>query len=158
MSKIATGSGMKDGVHKKKMSLNSKIVSYLEECNQLYDSLEIKISDNTKENFNISFRYYDLVTVLDNLLSNSKKHKVKNIHVTMIYENELLEISFLDDGNGLSKEFLNNPDDIFKSKTSTTNGAGWGLYQTKEILQEMNGGISVSPQKKGLLLNLYFKK
>ena len=158
ISKIATRSGMRDGVHKKKMILNNKIVSYLEEYNKLYSSLSIKIKDSTKKDFIIPFRYYDLVTVLDNLLDNSKKHKAKNIEVIITDGGKWLEMSFFDDGKGLDEKFANSPDDIFKSRTSTTNGAGWGLYQTKEILKEMNGDISVSPQEKGLLFNLYFKK
>ena len=162
ISKIATRSGMKDGVHKKKMALNKKIASYLEEYNKLYfkdsNKLSIKINNNTKKDFIIPFRYYDIVTVLDNLLDNSRKHKAKNIEVIITDERKWLEMFFLDDGKGLDKKFANNPDDIFKSRTSTTNGAGWGLYQVKEILKEMNGNISVSPQKKGLLFNLYFKK
>ena len=160
ISRIATKSGMKDGVHKKRMALNKKVVAYLEEYNKLYSKLNIKINDNTEKDFIISFRYYDIVTVLDNLLDNSGKHEheAKNIEVVITDDKKWLEISFSDDGKGLDKKFANNPDDIFKSRTSTTNGAGWGLYQIREILKEMNGNISVSPQKKGISFNLYFKK
>ncbi|MCK5044394.1 sensor histidine kinase [Candidatus Parcubacteria bacterium] len=158
ISKIATRSGMRDGVHKKRMALNKKITSYLKEYNLLYSSLNIKTKDSIEKDFVISFRYYDLVTVLDNLLDNSKKHKAKNIEVIITNGKKWLEMSFLDDGKGIDKKFANNPDDIFKSRTSTTKGAGWGLYQIKEILKEMNGDISVSPQKKGLLFNIHFKK
>ncbi len=158
ISKIATGSGMKDGVHKKKMAINKKISSYLKEYDNLYSALKISIEDTLKEDFIIPFRYHDLVTILDNLLSNSRKHKAKIVGVTMIQNKNMLELSFSDNGKGLDKIFKNSPEDIFKSKTSSTNGAGWGLYQTKEILEEMNGGISVSPQKNGLEFNIYFKK
>lgn len=142
ISKIATSSWMKDWVHKKKMAVNKKITDYIESYKALISALDISVNDALSSDFVLSFRYYDLVTVLDNLLSNSMKHKAKKILVDMIWNKKGITIVFSDDGKWLDKK-IKDPLTIFQPRVSQTSGAGWWLYQVKRIIEEMGGTISV---------------
>ena len=41
------------------MSLNKKIVSYLNDYNKMYSGINIIINDKTKKDFIVPFRFYD---------------------------------------------------------------------------------------------------
>lgn len=48
-------------------------------------------------------------------------------------------LNIYDDGEGLSQEFSNNPNEIFQfRKTGKNNGTGFGLYLVQESLRKMN--------------------
>ncbi len=69
-------------------------------------------------------------------------------------------LNIYDDGEGLSQEFSNNPNEIFQfRKTGKNNGTGFGLYLVQESLRKMNATIIVdSPvNKTGMNFKIIFK-
>jgi signal transduction histidine kinase len=108
------------------------------------DEVNIRFHADKSAEFVSTFTPIELSIVLDNLLSNSRKHKVKNITVTILEATEKeLKVSFKDDGVGVPRK---NAQKIFEMGFSTTNGSGLGLYHIAEIVRGMNGGIQLNSQ------------
>lgn len=159
IARFASGSGMKENATRKERSLPSFIVNYIENDykNILDDDLKILV-DNKCGDFRTHFRPFDISTVLDNLISNSKKAKAKKINIKLTCNKNALDMVVEDDGSGLDSSFKSDPSRVFEAKVSTTNGSGWGLFHVREILGSLGATIKVQPQKKGLKFVAVFKK
>jgi len=106
-------------------------------------SLEVKGKRNT--NFLKQFKPIELMIVVDNLLSNSKKHGARKVEfVFQNISNKELEIRIKDDGKGLDST-IKKQNVIFEKGFTTTTGSGLGLFHTKQILHDLNGSINVNP-------------
>ncbi|MCK5040147.1 MAG: sensor histidine kinase [Candidatus Aenigmarchaeota archaeon] len=163
IARFATGSGMNELATKKERSLNNIIKKYLEDdyIPVAADGLEISIKDNTTKDFLTSFRPFDVLVIFDNLLDNAKKAKAKNCNIELYGDDKTLEIFVMDNGSGINEKFQNNTDEIFNLKTSSTDGAGIGLFHVEEILKSVfNANISVASNKKtkGITFTLTFAK
>ena len=89
--------------------------------------------------------------VVLNILKNSAKYKkdgISNIYITLSEYGELYNISFADDGMGITKDEITNIFDPFyradKSRSQQTGGAGLGLAIVKNIVNAHNGSIRVN--------------
>ena len=159
IARFASGSGMKENATKKERSLPAFIVDYIEDDYKTVSDGDLSISvENKCEDFQISFRPFDISAVLDNLISNSKKAKAKKIDITLTCTKKTMDMVVVDDGTGLDSSFKSDPAQIFEPKVSTTNGSGWGLFHAKEILESLGATIKVQPQKKGIKFVITFKK
>lgn len=159
ISKIATRSWIQDGAHKKKMAINRKVEDYVNDY--LINSWKLKVIFNNKvtDDFFVSFRYFDLVTIIDNLVDNSIKNQAKDNLVMVIelyWNQQSLEIVFSDNWKGLDTKFSDNPEEIFEPRVSTTNGSWWWLTQVRDIVKQMKGTISVEPKVWGLVFKIVF--
>ncbi len=151
ISRFATGSGMKEKASKEDRSLNTVIINYLQNdyIPVASDSMNISLKNNTLGDFIIPFSIFDISLILDNLLDNAKKAKAKNCEIILNGNNSYLEVSIIDDGIGINKKFKGNIQEIFELKVSSTNGAGIGLFNVKEVLKEsFSANISVKENKK----------
>lgn len=163
IARFATGSGMNELATKKERSLNNIIKKYIEDdyIPVAADGLKISIKDNTTKDFLTSFRPFDISVIFDNLLDNVKKAKAKNCDIELYGDDKTLEIFVRDNGSGINKKFQNNTDEIFNLKTSSTDGAGIGLFHVEEILKSVfSANISVASNKKtkGITFTLTFSK
>ncbi|MBU1046647.1 ATP-binding protein [Patescibacteria group bacterium] len=163
IARFATGSGMNELAIKKERSLNNIIKKYLKDdyIPVASDGLEIQIKDNTTNDFITSFRPFDISMIFDNLLDNAKKAKANNCVVELCGGVNVLEVFVKDNGVGINKRFKDNIEEIFDLKTSSTDGAGIGLFNVQEILTSIfNASISVKQNtpKKGLTFTLTFTK
>lgn len=101
--------------------------------------IEIEFLSSSKEKFETEFAPINVSIVLDNLISNSRKHKSKNITVSVVKRLEdSLIVSFKDDGKGIPQK---NIPFLFQIGFTTTDGSGLGLSHAKEVMEEMNGEI-----------------
>lgn len=135
-----------------KINLPSFIDGYFQNTN--FD-IRIHFIKNIN-NFLIIGSKLDLALIFDNLIDNSKKWGSKNIWVNLRIDDNsnCAVINFYDDGNGLDKKFVNNPDDIFKFKYSArTEGTGFGLYLVRESLAKMNADISIDKPTNNIGMN-----
>ncbi|OZV12126.1 hypothetical protein CIW83_10905 [Tissierella sp. P1] len=89
--------------------------------------------------------------VVLNIIKNSAKYKkdgIGNIYITLSEYGELYNISFADDGMGITKDEITNIFDPFyradKSRNQQTGGAGLGLAIVKNIVNAHNGSIRVN--------------
>lgn len=156
ISKIATKSWLKDWVHKKKMSLVQKIIDYTNEYLSYLSNIKVNYVNNRDSDYILEFRYFDLVTILDNITNNSIKNWAKNLKIDIWWTKDYLEINFIDNWKWLNEKFKSNPDEIFEPKISTTNWSGWGLTQIRDIIKQMKWTISVEPQKSWIIFKVIF--
>jgi signal transduction histidine kinase len=113
--------------------------------NEIVFSLEIEGSsfiETDKSRFN---------TVLKNIIGNSVKYKKANAddcYVTLAIKRleQFMEITVSDNGEGISEKSISKIFEMFYRGTSTSVGTGLGLYITKEILNKLQGTISVTSE------------
>ncbi len=92
-----------------------------------------------------------LSTVLKNIIGNSVKYKKANADDSFVtfsikrFE-QFLEITVSDNGEGISEKSISKIFEMFYRGTSTSVGTGLGLYITKEIINKLNGTISLTSE------------
>lgn len=104
----------------------------------------------------MKFNPIDMIIVLDNLISNSYKHRASTIELTWTKFDKSIQLSFKDDGKGIADNIL---DSIFDfGFTTSRRGSGIGLYHVKEIIESLNGTIEVNNKlRKGVEFLVSFK-
>ncbi|MCZ8089821.1 ATP-binding protein [Flavobacterium sp.] len=126
------------------------IIGYIDEIyiseSKIIDS-QLKINLSLKDDFNFikEFRPLEITTLIDNFISNSEKAGANSISFVFSKKNSNLIIEVIDNGSKtISIENLNK---IFDLGFTTTNGTGIGLFQTKDIINRLNGSITVESEK-----------
>ena len=122
----------------------SFIKKYINEITPIFrGKLNISVTAESFKKFNLKFRPIQMMTILDNLINNSKKKKAKNmiINVNKSPKDKLI-ISIIDDGNGLDEEI--KEEDMFNKGVTSTNGSGLGLFHVKKTVKELGGDINVN--------------
>ena len=119
------------------------MITPLAEQNNL--SLNIK----TETNGYVVADYTRLKQVMLNLLGNAIKYNVKNGSVSLQVlqkENDIVRISVIDTGTGISEELLQEIFQPFNRLNAACNieGTGIGLSISKQLIEMMNGTIGVS--------------
>jgi PAS domain S-box-containing protein len=89
--------------------------------------------------------------LLKNLIGNSVKYKNKNqesfVKFTMTKKNKMIAINIVDNGQGIDKENMPRVFEMFYRGCSESVGSGLGLYISKEIIEKLNGTISLKSKK-----------
>ena len=132
--------------------------------------IRLTISDNTK-NSNYSFRAFemDLDTIFTNLINNSidsfnslNQVQERNITISLELIDNEIEITYSDNGNGLSKVFQER-EEIFLPFTTTKKdrkgneiGTGLGMYLVKNVIDDNNGDIDILDPEKGFSVKITF--
>lgn len=107
------------------------------------DKINIDVKSNpNQEKLLCNFDVSKLSLIIDNIISNSRKAKAKNVNINIAKDGEFIVIKFYDDGVGLDKS-ITKPDSIFERGYSTTFGFGLGLYHAKKVLSDMQGTITI---------------
>jgi signal transduction histidine kinase len=129
----------------KKENLTQFIIQYITEVSKTavktFDEKEMKFRLDTSRviaNFISNFNSIEVVMLFDNLFSNSRKARAKNIDVKIESNNNELDIRVKDDGIGIPP---GNREKIFTFGFSTTHGTGLGLFHARKILDKMGGEI-----------------
>jgi signal transduction histidine kinase len=91
---------------------------------------------------------YRLSVIINNLVSNAIKYRDPNkqrneIHIRAKINTAALELTFRDNGIGISEEFKPKIFDMFFRATERSEGAGLGLYIVKETIEKLMGTIEV---------------
>ena len=107
--------------------------------------LRLEVDNLVKEPFEVKARRIELSIVIDNIVSNASKAQAGTLKTTLSKTGQnILLISFRDDGRGLS-EAIKNITDIFDPGVTTTSGSGLGLYHAREIIKDLGGQIIAIP-------------
>jgi signal transduction histidine kinase len=116
--------------------------NYIPNHTFIHQKRPININFKNPQNINkiIKFRPLEITVMLDNLFSNSKKAKSKNIFIEWTKSNENMFLLFKDDGVGIPSEISKK---IFDFGFTQTRGSGIGLYQVKETLRKLGAEINV---------------
>ncbi|MEY3405838.1 MAG: sensor histidine kinase [Bacteroidota bacterium] len=91
---------------------------------------------------------YRVNTVMRNLISNAVKYRRKNISnpfvdITVRQSGKNLLIITTDNGEGIPANYLPRVFDMFFRGSHSEVGTGLGLYICKEVIEKMNGTISI---------------
>ncbi len=105
-----------------------------------------------------------LNTVLKNLISNAVKYRRKDIdnpevHFSLFQQDDHWHIEVKDNGEGIPEDRLDKIFDMFYRGTKNSIGNGLGLYICKEIVEKLNGTITVeSKPNEGTTMTLLLPK
>lgn len=147
MAEFATRADLKEDIEKREVD----IVTYIEEYVTLYgetfsEKLKFTFSRNNAR-LSKSLSVLNMSIILDNLISNAVKWGADKIHFEFEQiSDKKLFVFISDNGNGLSKRYLDYSEKIFELSVRDTpptglSGSGIGLYYTKNLLNEMNCDI-----------------
>jgi signal transduction histidine kinase len=94
---------------------------------------------------------YRLSVIVNNLVSNAIKYRDVNkghneLVVKVRVSETQLDLSFHDNGIGISDEFLPRIFEMFYRATERSEGAGLGLYIVRETVDKLHGAIAVESQ------------
>nr|WP_314838510.1 ATP-binding protein [uncultured Flavobacterium sp.] len=116
--------------------------NYIPANSFIHQKQPIKINFEKPENLKriIKFMPLELTVLFDNLFTNSKKAKAKNIDIKWSKTKDSYNLTFKDDGDGIPDEIK---DKIFEFGFTKTNGSGIGLSLAKQTLDKLKAEISV---------------
>lgn len=127
-----------------KEDIGDFIIQYVEEIYNKGIDKGLKIKVNKKDEDNIcNFMPLSMGVIIGNIVSNSEKAEASQLTIEISKENEYIKISFLDNGKGIDKNVA-KAEDLFELGYTTTNGSGVGLYNIKEMVEEMEGKVEIT--------------
>lgn len=143
VSNLITGAGFNAKLDKQAINIPVFISDYINEYYEYHNKSTLQLQcEGSEIPFFRSISPLELSIIIDNLISNAKKWKAKNMKFSIHKDdakNLIIDIS--DDGLGLSDMLLNKPNQIFELGVTETNGAGIGLYYVSNLLKNMNASI-----------------
>jgi signal transduction histidine kinase len=143
ISKIITRSNFNTEKNEQIVDVVKYIGQYIDIYSSIYEESEMEFNIvNKKALLEKKISILDISVMLDDLISNSEKANAKSISIEMSNPTkDSLKILFSDDGRGVPKKFLDNPEQIFELGVTTTDGSGIGLNSVKTALKSMKGDI-----------------
>lgn len=129
------------------------VFSFIKEyCDKiLVQNQEINIITEIADNSSCDIKFVpqDIVIIIDNIVSNSLKHKADKINIVLKRNKNSASIEFIDNGEGLSS-CVNNTEELFEfGKSFTKIGTGVGLYHVKDIVENKLHGLVEITSKVG---------
>lgn len=122
----------------------SYIVDYIQKIYQVLYSIDILIATRNIS-FIKKFQPIELITAIDNILSNSRKKSASKVIFNFSLKEGDLQLSIKDIGEPLS-ESITDWKLIFEEGITTTKGSGLGLSHVKRIVEEnLKGQITYNP-------------
>lgn len=135
--------------------IRRELINFDEVINKVLDKLSYLPNINQMEriiNIEQACPWYGdrgrLVTILDNLISNSIQYYNRditnpfvNIYVKVMPD--AITIRIEDNGIGIEEKYLDKIFDMFYRVSSLSQGSGLGLYIVKETLEKLGGDINV---------------
>lgn len=159
ISRFATKTNFKMNSENQFLNLSEFISEYIQNIAQSFiDDLSITVDYSATNKFLTTFKPIEMTIVIDNLISNSRKAKSKNLDIELKVLNNNLIIIFKDDGVGIPNAIKHK---IFDFGFTNTGGSGLGLSDVKEILGKMNASIineNIKPGETGAKFVITVKK
>ncbi len=120
-------------------------LEYMEDATRVSKSVEVR---GAVPFFTDAYR---LSVIINNLVSNAIKYRdlQKDRHILEVKVNvteKELELTFSDNGIGISKEYLPRIFDMFFRATERSEGAGLGLYIVRETVDKLRGSMAVQSE------------
>ena len=86
--------------------------------------------------------------LIENIISNAVKASATSLSVVCKAEFGKTQIDFIDNGKGLAKKYIANPDAIFElGETTSIGGFGIGAFHMREIVKKLGGIIHAIPNE-----------
>lgn len=104
--------------------------------------------------YTVEFDFCEMSMALENIVSNSKKAKAKQIEISSYCHNGKKYLKFKDNGVGLSEK-ITDAFEIFNLGFTTTNGFGIGCYLIKKVFSKIANNIYIDSENGfGLIMEL----
>lgn len=159
-AQYATKAKFKSGTRKELTNLPIYFEQYILNVTKEFSAsgLDIKISNNVKQQFQLKLKRIELSILIDNLVSNANKAQASSIHIKMdLISPDLLQISFIDDGKGIDSSI--DVQRVFEMGVTTTQGSGLGLFHVKQIMDSLSSDIELLPlSPKGCEVKMVFSR
>jgi signal transduction histidine kinase len=126
--------------------IEADIVNYIDEyIRNIVPSLNnqkmvIRFTNRSEIEIVKKFKPIELNILIDNLVANSRKAGADLLSITLSDFNRRVIVEFVDNGIGIRPDDIKN---VFNFGYTTTDGSGLGLYHVKQIIDTMNGKVSV---------------
>ena len=92
--------------------------------------------------------FAEIIMLVENIISNAVKASATTLSVVCKAKLGKTQIDFIDNGNGLSPNYIANPDAIFElGETTSIGGYGIGAFHMREIVENLGGSIHAIPNK-----------
>lgn len=138
-------------LNKQTVDLKPFVQGIVDDMQPIAEKSDFKILLSAQDNLKISVDDLQLRRVIKNLIQNAISHgdSDKGVNVELKQEDNLIKISIIDYGKGISKEEL---DKIFNKYYSTAKkfrkiGTGLGLYLSQQIIKAHGGEIIVNSEE-----------
>ena len=147
----------------KENPINADLVTFIRkhinEIKKYKSNQKITINSNLPDSYSINTKFIPLqiMTLVDNILSNSKKAKATVLSVYVKRDKQKISIIFEDNGQGLSDK-INDINSIFEKGVTTTYGAGLGLYQVRKTIEHLGGKVIAHSLDKGFTIEVIFNE
>ncbi len=159
IANIAIQGGLTEELNGKKVNLVDFFKQYLQNIHKnKLSTLKIYTIQDEEFSFKKRIKPFEIAYMVDCILDNARKMNAKKIFFSFTKKGSSLIVEIKDDGDGLPKRFSKNPATIFEQGISTTGGSGLGLYDSKNIVKDLNGKLTVSSEKKGIKLLMEIKE
>lgn len=156
ISKMATLKNFSD----KKEPINGDFITflkfYLKELSSYKYNKNIQFIDNLDDKYKLNKEFIpiEIILMMDNIVSNSKKAKAKLLELKTIKKGNSIFINIQDNGKGLYLDADKTL--LFEKGKSYTNGSGLGLYQVKNVIKKLGGNIEYKETEVGFCLEVMF--
>lgn len=146
---------------------NIKVESILQNATDLLDDIfktnQITCTINCDKNIEILCHPEQIIQIFINLIKNSceaissQEMTEKWINIDVSNKNNMIEISFTDSGNGISKEVIPQLMQPFYTTKNRENGIGLGLSICKKFMELHDGTLSFDESSKNTRFVISFK-
>lgn len=156
ISKMATLKNFSD----KKEPINGDIITflkfYLKELSSYKYNKNMQFIDNLDDKYKLNKEFIpiEIILMMDNIVSNSKKAKANAIELKTVKKGNSIFINIQDNGKGLNLDADKTL--IFEKGKSYTNGSGLGLYQVKNAIKKLGGNVEYKETDIGFCLEVMF--
>ncbi|MXW13716.1 MAG: sensor histidine kinase [Rhodothermaceae bacterium] len=148
-AQFATKSGYVHQAVKTRDDIALYIHDYVEHVSPLWKSrgIEVIVSEPLPQ-FVVEYQPIDIAILIDNLVTNSVKASATRLCLFLSVissekRSEQLVVNVADNGDGWAAE-IDPLDTVLEKGTTTTSGAGLGLYHVADVVRSLNGSISLS--------------
>jgi signal transduction histidine kinase len=133
------------------INLNEMILNIFEELSFFENAANTKKIIQIEQQGDFYSDPYRLKVIVNNLISNAFKYARKEennseISIEAHISNACATISIKDNGIGIPEKQQSKIFDMFYRGTEISKGSGLGLYMVKEMVQKLNGTISVNSE------------
>lgn len=137
------------------------IHEYLKEVSKFPTNNRLEIIDKLNLDIFINKKFIplEIMMLVENIISNSKKAKATKLVISNFITNDgKIGFTFKDNGIGITNDrYLKDISLIFEKGETSTKGSGLGLYQAKKTIAKMHGEVTVLQYNSCFELEILFK-
>lgn len=142
-SRFATTANFKLESSKIEADIGSYIHQYITKVCPIHEGNIDLDADNFAKPFKRKFSPIEISIIIDNLIDNASKAGAGYIKFVITQDDaNSIKILVKDNGEGISDD-IDPPERIFEKGITTTTGSGLGLYHVRQLLESMQGTISL---------------